>query len=251
MRLMTYTLAERPDLGESGWRALDAEWPAFMHLAPVGALFYGLERFAEHVLLGVTRTDPDTVVARAASVPFRLPRDSRGAPWELPDDGWDEAIRWAAADALAGREPDTVASLEVVVRHDVRRRGWGAQMITALRGNARRLGFSTLVAPVRPVDKHREPRTPMSRYVARIRADGLPADPWLRAHAKLGGRLVRIAPASTVIALRLEAWRRSTGLPFDRSGQVEVPGALVPVHVSIEHDYGVYVEPAVWMRHDL
>lgn len=246
MRLITYTLAERPDLGESAWRALDREWPPFMHLAPAGALYYGLEAFAEHVLFGATRTNPGTVIARAASVPFLLPGDT-----ELPDDGWDEVIRWGAAGLLTGHPPNTVASLEIVVRHDVRHRGWGAKMISAVKDNARRLGFSTLVAPVRPVAKHREPHTPMATYITRYRADGLPADPWLRAHARLGGRIVKIAPASTVMALGLDTWRRSTGLTFDQSGPVVVPGALVPVHASVEHDYGVYVEPAVWIQHDL
>jgi hypothetical protein len=32
---------------------------------------------------------------------------------------------------------------------------------------------------------------------------------------------------------------------------ITVPGALAPVHVSIAHDRAVYVEPNVWMRHDL
>jgi GNAT superfamily N-acetyltransferase len=251
MRLLTFTLAQRPDLGRAAWRCLDSAWPAFMHLAPTGVLYYGTPAFAEHMLLGVTDANPDVVVARAASVPFQLARDAGGEPRELPDDGWDEVVRWAATDLVTGGEPDTVASLEIVVRSDVRHRGWGAQMITALKDNARRLGFSSFVAPVRPVAKHREPATPMSEYVSRFRADGLPADPWLRAHARRGGRIVRVAPASTVIALSLASWRQATRLPFDRGGPTIVPGALVPVHTSIEHDYAVYVEPAVWMRHEL
>lgn len=251
MRLVTCRLADRPDLGRPGWRSLDGAWPAFMHLAPTGVLYFGTPAFAEHMLLGVTNSDPHTVVARAATVPFELPRRPDGAPFELPDDGWDEVVRWAAADLINGGRPDTVASVEVVVRHDVRHRGWGAQMITAMKDNARRLGFATFVSPVRPVDKHREPGMPMSDYVCRFRADGLPADPWLRAHARLGGRIERLAPASTVIALSLDDWRRATGLAFDRSGPVVVPGGLVPVHASVEHGYGVYVEPAVWMRHEL
>jgi hypothetical protein len=42
-----------------------------------------------------------------------------------------------------------------------------------------------------------------------------------------------------------------TGLPFDELGPVAVPGALVPVQCSVEHDYAVYVEPAVWVHHRL
>jgi GNAT superfamily N-acetyltransferase len=251
MRLITYTLAQRPDLGRAAWRSLDNGWPAFMNLAPMGALRSGVPAFAEHVLLGVAPKRPDVIVARAASVPFQLPRNPDGTPFELPACGCDEVIRWAASGLLTGENPDMAASIEVVVRPDVRRRGLGEQMLTAMKDNVRRLGFSTLVSPVRPTTKHHKPDMPMSMYIHQIRADGLPADPWLRAHARLGARMVGVAPASTVIALRLEVWRQATGITFDRSGPTVVPGALVPVQVSVEHGYGVYVEPAVWMRHEL
>jgi hypothetical protein len=62
---------------------------------------------------------------------------------------------------------------------------------------------------------------------------------------------VKVAPYSTVIPGTLAQWREWTGLSFDRSGETVVPGALVPVVASLEHDYAVYVEPNVWMRHAL
>jgi len=39
-----------------------------------------------------------------------------------------------------------------------------------------------------------------------------------------------------------------SGLALASSGPVDVPGALVPVHVSVEHDHAVYVAPNVWMH---
>jgi hypothetical protein len=81
--------------------------------------------------------------------------------------------------------------------------------------------------------------------------DGLPQDPWLRVHVRAGGRIVGTCKRATVIAGTLEQWRSWTGLPFDASGPVVVPGALVPVHCSVEHDYAVYVEPGVWVHHRL
>ena len=49
----------------------------------------------------------------------------------------------------------------------------------------------------------------------------------------------------------LARWRAWTGLPFDTAGDVLVPGALVPVTCSTAHDHAVYVEPNVWVRHDV
>jgi hypothetical protein len=49
----------------------------------------------------------------------------------------------------------------------------------------------------------------------------------------------------------LAAWREWTGLPFDVSGPVVVPEALVPVHCDVTHDHAVYCEPGVWVHHRL
>jgi hypothetical protein len=54
-----------------------------------------------------------------------------------------------------------------------------------------------------------------------------------------------------VIAGTLAEWREWTGLPFAEGGPSVVPGALSPVHVSLEQDHAVYVEPKLWVRHPL
>jgi hypothetical protein len=91
----------------------------------------------------------------------------------------------------------------------------------------------------------------MTSYIEERRPDGLPQDPWLRVHVKAGGTIVQVAPRSMVISGTLDEWRDWTGLPFDKSGDVVVPNALVPVHVDVIHNHAVYVEPNVWVRHDL
>ncbi len=49
----------------------------------------------------------------------------------------------------------------------------------------------------------------------------------------------------------LAEWRAWTELPFDRTGDVIVPRALVPVHCDAGHDHAVYVEPDVWVERNL
>jgi hypothetical protein len=85
----------------------------------------------------------------------------------------------------------------------------------------------------------------------RTRADGLPHDPWLRVHARAGAEVVAVAPTSMTVAGSLAEWRQWTGLAFDSTGDVEVPGALLPVRCEPQHDFAVYVEPNVWMHHRL
>ena len=124
-------------------------------------------------------------------------------------------------------------------------------MLDAMRTATSRAGLAELVAPVRPSAKHQVPGLSMSDYLKRNRPDGLPEDPWLRVHMCVGARVDRIAPVSMVIAGALAEWRAWTGLSFDIGGSMKVPGALALVEVDVSNDHAVYVEPNVWVRHQL
>lgn len=54
-----------------------------------------------------------------------------------------------------------------------------------------------------------------------------------------------------VVAGTLAEWRQWTGLPLAHSGTAIVPGALSPIHVSLEQDHAVYIEPNLWLCHSL
>ena len=241
MPLTISVLADRPDLVGPMW-GMPNSWPEFMRHDPIGGLFYGNveTRFAEFVL--VAQDDADEVVACAYSVPFRLEDD------ELPDNGWDFAIRNGLLTHLRGEAPDIVSAVEIAVRPDRQGTGLSGQMLVAMRDNAARRGFARLVAPVRPNGKT-DPHEPMSTYALRVREDGLPVDPWLRVHVRAGGRIVKVAPRSMCVPGTVEEWREWTGLPFDRSGPVVVPKALVPAWCDVEHGVATYVEPNVWIEH--
>lgn len=244
MDLTISTLAERPALLGQLWD-LDPGWPEFMYHGPVADALYGqfTEVFHDYTLVA---TDGGRLVARGHSVPFALDVPGRT---RLPDDGWDRTLIWAFSDLRSGRTPDTVAAVEVVVHPSHRDRGLSTRMLTAMADNARGRGFARLVVPVRPTAKHKEPETPMSEYAFRNGPDGLPHDPWLRAHVRVGGRLLAVAPASMTVPGSLEQWRTWTGLPFDTDGPVVVPGGLAPVLCSTAQHHAVYVEPNVWVEH--
>jgi hypothetical protein len=112
---------------------------------------------------------------------------------------------------------------------------------------ARRGGFPALIAPVRPTWKDRYPLISIERYVSWTRDDGLPFDPWLRVHARLGAELLEVCPESMRIQGSSKDWEGWTGLRFPDDGDYIVPGALVPVR--FESGRGTYLEPNVWMRH--
>ncbi|MFI6811598.1 N-acetyltransferase [Nonomuraea sp. NPDC050328] len=246
MALRVTTLAERPHLADAT-ADMPSAWPTFMLNDPMADLYYPFcaRDHAEHILVADDDTDPDVPVARAYTVPFALAGD------ELPDDGWDGVIRRSHLAKERGRERDRISALEISIRPDLLGKGLSGVMLDAMRGNAIRLGFSELVAPVRPNQKHVEPETPMEEYAFRIREDGLPYDAWLRVHVRAGARIAKVAPRSMTISGTLDEWRGWTGLPFDTPGQQIVPKALSPVHVDLVQDHAVYVEPNVWVVHTL
>jgi hypothetical protein len=241
------TYADRPECVENAFD-MDESWPTFMKNDEVAAaLLLGvIEAFPQ---LNVLATADGVQVARGMAAPFALQTERRKG--ELPAGGWDRVLIWAFHDRDRGVEPDTVTALEISVHPDHLGKGLSHRMLAAMRSAAATAGFAELVAPVRPNEKHKQMDLPMADYIELTRDDGLPIDAWLRTHARAGGVIDSVAPTSMAITGTLEEWRTWTGLPFDRAGEVEVPGALVPVLCVPEHDYAVYVEPNVWMRHRL
>jgi len=246
MSVVFVTLAQRSDLASVMW-SMPNPWPAYMNHDPVADVFFLRlhEVFPEHQLLALD--ERGAVVGKVNSLPFAW----TGVDDDLPARGWDAVLERGFTDHARGTKVTAVSLLEARVVPDQLGRGLSPQLLTAARENAQRLGFSDLFGPVRPAQKSNEPRTPMADYVARLRPDGLPVDPWLRTHVRLGARIVTVCPLSMTVAGTLAQWREWTGLPFTTSGEVEVAGALSPVHVSVEQDHAVYVEPNVWVHHRL
>ena len=253
-RLAVVTLAERPDLRAQLFSAeFQAGLPEFMRHDPAAALYYrngNLNRYVDFALAAVDRDQPDRAIARAFSVPFAF-RNGLAGRAELPEDGWDGMIRWAYEDWLAGRLANAVSALEINVLAPYRGRGIAQLMLAAMQQNTRARGFADLYAPLRPSDKHAEPLTPFADYVARRRADGMPYDSWVRTHVRVGARIIKPAPTSMVVAGTLAEWSSWTGMAFDKSGPIIISGALSPVHVSVEQNHAVYIEPNLWIHHRL
>ncbi len=245
MELTFATLGQRPELQDAMW-SLPSKWPEFMFHDPVAEMFFADlgEAFPDYQ---VAALGPDgAVVARVNSVPFDWDQTDGG----LPDRGWDAVLEQAFARVRPSR-CNSVSLLEA--RVDPTHQGFGlsGRLLQAAAANAARLGAEHLFGPVRPTKKCDEPHVAFGDYVNRRREDGLPFDPWLHTHVRRGGRLVHVCPTSMTISGTLTQWRAWTGMELTSSGRCEVPGALVPIHVSVEHDHAVYVEPNVWVHHRL
>lgn len=134
-----------------------------------------------------------------------------GDDGDLPERGWDAILERAFAERGRGAAPTAVSLPEARVVREQRGAGLSYRLLHAARDNVRRLG--------------------------------------LRVHVRIGARIVKVCPLSMTVPGTLAQWREWTGLALTSSGAVDVPGALTPVHVAVEHDHAVYVEPNVWLHH--
>jgi hypothetical protein len=241
--LAAFTASERPDLWERAAQEghLDRVWPEYNHHGTDSpATFRALvPRYGDFQFLFTNRR-AGQIVARGRTIPFRWDGTLAG----LPD----------GIDALGPRAlnedgpPTALSALAAEVDQALQGTGLSRLVIMAMAALARAHGLRSLVAPVRPNWKDRYPLIPIERYAAWTRPDGLPFDPWMRAHARLGARILRPEPHSLHIAAPVEDWQSWVGMAFPEDGQYVFPHGLAPLTVSGGH--GEYWEPNVWMSHD-
>lgn len=244
--LKTYTLRERPELEPEFERLAQDGWPRFKRQRDepgCGRYWPALfTDFAEWQL--ALCGEFDKVLAVGHTVPFVW----EGVAGALPDS--ISAILENAVRAKAeGRAPTALSALAALVD----RRRWGEglsrELVIAMGRTAQRARIQTFVAPVRPTLKASYPLTPMEGYIRWTDAEGLPFDPWMRTHARLGAETLHVLPRAMVIVGTVAAWEEWTALRFPESGPYVVPGALQPIVIDRERDEGRYEDPNVWMRH--
>lgn len=240
------SLADRPEL-ESALEAHNtAAWPEFMFHDPVPGrlwhLLHGPFAAFQRMIL-----DPDgRIVAAFNAAPLWWSGTDDGLP-----DGWDRQFERSAADLADDRRPNTLGAIQIVVSADRRGAGLASLTLAAMRAAAREAGLTAVIACVRPTDKHRYPLMPIATYAGWRRPDGLPHDPWMRIHARAGGRVVRASAESMTITGSVSEWRAWTGLEFPTSGPYVVALAAATVEIDLAADLGVYHDPNVWMVHEL
>lgn len=242
--LAVHSAAEREDL----WAAAGADlrfhqiWPEYNHHGNHSGAYFGalFPRFADLQLVLVDRRS-DEIIARGRTIPFRWD----GTLDELPA-GIDAVGRRALDDPAP---PSALSALAAEVLPHRQGEGLSRVVILAMASAARSRGLSPLVAPVRPSWKERYPITPIDEYATWTGADGLPFDPWMRVHTRLGARILRCEPRSLEITRPVEDWERWTSMPFPADGSYVFPAGLAPLQVSA--GAGEYFEPNVWMLHEL
>ena len=240
--LAAFTAAERPDLWERARDSsvFDGLWPEYNVHGNHADRYFG-ELYPRHAGLQILFTDrrSDSFAARGRTIPFRWD----GSLADLPA-GIDAVGLRAVGDPAA---PTALSALAAEVADGYQGSGLSRVIIASMAAVARDHGLSALVAPVRPSWKDRYPLTPIERYARWKRDDGLPFDPWMRVHVRLGAEILRAEPRSMEISAPVADWEQWTGMAFPEDGDYVFPGGLAPLTVA--DGEAAYWEPNVWMRH--
>lgn len=241
--LNTYTLSQRPELMRHMRRLHGVAWPPFLRDDAVNSLWPRLYTTFRDFQLGLWDSS-GKMVAIGNAIPFVWD----GTPEGLPDRVVD-LIASAIHTYERGHKPTALSALAAIVDPRHRAQGLSTRVVSAMLSIAASHNFRALVAPVRPALKGSYPLTPMERYVTWTRPDGAPFDPWLRAHWRLGARVLRITPRGNSVRATVGDWEERTGMAFPESGDYVVPGAFQPIRVDRERDEVYYEEANVWVLH--
>jgi GNAT superfamily N-acetyltransferase len=221
-------------------------WPGFMlHDAVANENWHHLLDSFPDYQLALYDPENDRVAGMANSIPLRWDESLDN----LPDGGWDWAFEEAVRQHKQGVKPNHHCALQVAIHPDYQSRRLSMPMVNNVRSVTKARGLQLLIIPVRPSEKSRYPLISLDDYITWQNDKGLPFDPWLRVHAKLGGRMVKVCHHSKTVRGARAEWEAWTGMKFPQSGSYVVPGALVPIEMNLKKDEGVYIEPNVWMVH--
>jgi GNAT superfamily N-acetyltransferase len=247
-RFQLITPNDLADYRDRANKIAEASWPEFMLHDPIADEYWHelFDRFLEYQF-AMLDTEMNRMAAMGNSLPFRWDQDLS----ELPEGGWDWVFVKAAEDHKNGVASNIQSAIQVAIHPDYQGQGLSTKMVQAMRTIAESKGFKCLVAPVRPSEKSKYPLTSIDDYIAWKTDEGLPFDAWLRVHARIGGKIIKPCHEAMTIRGTHTEWEEWTGIKFPQSGRYVIPGALNPIEMELDKDEGVYIEPNVWMVHEI
>jgi len=240
------TLEERPDLENEINKLHNIGWINFMREDPIAIKYWDelLSYFPEYQFILLNEELKPMACGNAIAFCWDGNENSLAA-------GWDKVFEKGIVDFRNKVQPNSLSALAIVIHPEFRGKGLSKRMVRKMKELAVKSNFKNMVAPVRPSLKGMYPLIPMEEYMTWEREDGTPFDPWIRTHIKMGAQVIKVAEKSMVIPASIKEWEEWTGMKLPSSGRYIINEGLVPLEVDITTDKGVYVEPNVWLRHQI
>jgi len=245
-RFTQASVAEQPELARRIEQLIESVWPAYFRRARPwpddGRVDWsGVYHRWPHLQLALL--DGDRLIAAANSVPLTWNSTAES----LPSEGWDWAMRSALDSYEDSRPTHTLCGLAITIARDRQGEGLSRRMLRWMHATGQAHGMARLIVPVRPVHKARHPHTPMSEYATWVDSTGLPRDPWVRTHVRIGGRIVRPCDQAMRMTGTLQEWAEWLETSLPEAGSITHPQLLSPLQIA--DGSALYTEPNLWMIH--
>jgi hypothetical protein len=219
MSAQLFTAAERPDLWERAYDQIVGVWPTYNEQGDVlGRHWSRLDEDYADFQLVLYDEERNQALAHGHTIPLRWDGTVEGLP-----DGIDEAMERAVRLFDEGGQPNTLSALAIEIPPQRQGGGLARTMIGGMREIASARDFGNLIAPLRPTWKERYPLTPIERYASWTRPDGLPFDPWIRLHVRLGAEITKPLPRSLHITGMLPNGRNGSTSRSPRAARTSSP----------------------------
>jgi GNAT superfamily N-acetyltransferase len=248
LRFQIVQPGDLPDYRDRAGDIAEASWPEFMmHDAIANEYWHELfDRFSEYQF-ALLDNETKRMAAMGNSLPFHWDADVSA----LPEGGWDWVFVKAVEDHKKGTKPNIQSAIQIAIHPEYQSQRLSSRMVQAMRAIGQDMGFKYLVAPVRPNQKSKYPLISIDDYIKWTNDAGLPFDAWLRVHVRAGAKILKPCHAAMTIRGTRAEWQGWTDLKFPQSGSYFIPGALNPMEMNLEKDEGIYMEPNVWMVHEI
>jgi hypothetical protein len=238
-------VAEAPELDEEAEQRFVEDWPEFIfHDAGVAPYRERRVEYFHDWEFYLVTSDERRLIAGCWGVPIQWDESIDDLPG-----GFTDSVARSVTEYEAGIQPNTLVLMAAAVRNDEQGKGHAGRVITALKEHTLASGLTRMIAPVRPTSKSQYPLIDIAEFMTWTRDDGLPLDPWLRTHVRLGATLLAPAPVSQTMTGTVAEWEKWTGMAFPATGTYVIPDGLTTLAIDRPTDTGLYVEPNIWLRH--
>jgi len=219
-------------------------WPEFMLHDPISNKYWS-KLFQFFPKYQFSLINEEVIIGIGNCIPFYWDKSFS----QLPEEGWDWVLEKGMRDYCKAIKPNVLNGLQIAVNKDYQGKGLSSCVLQEMKSLAKKNGMEYITIPVRPSLKSKYPLTQIEKYIKWKREDGLPFDPWLRVHIRQGGKIIKICHRAMHITGTVKEWEKWTNRKYSKSGDYPITGALIPIKINLQKDFGEYVEPNVWILH--
>lgn len=178
------------------------------------------------------------------TVPFHFNKSEA----ELPEDGWDWMLSNGIEVFQNKQLPNFLGGLQVIVRSKYQNLGYSKIILKHAKQFLKTSALTKLLIPIRPTKKHEFPKMSMFDYLD-LKQQNEVYDPWIRTNLKSGAQIIKICEKSMTIKGDVEFWENLFNKRIETSGNYLLQGALSPISINVDKNFGQYIEPNIWIKY--